>query len=275
MKNLLKSIFISSFPVVALIFFIITIFNFSFNFSTFGVIIPSLSVILFFSLLFIIPKARTSKNLTPYSLLIIMGTLLSFIETKNNAIYFSSTILIGWGIYLFWYSSFSNRNKETLKVGLKLANFEFENITENKVSLYNYVSNYKVLLFYRGNWCPLCMAQIKEIANEYKELDKRNASVFLISSQPHDFTKNLADKHNVPFHFLTDKNNKVAKELGIIHENGLPFGFQSFGYESDVIMPTVVITDKNNKIIFSDLTDNYRVRPEPHTFLKIIDKNQL
>ena len=38
-------------------------------------------------------------------------------------------------------------------------------------------------------------------------------------------------------------------------------------------MPTVVITDANGKIIFRDLTDNYRVRPEPETFLKILDKS--
>ncbi len=118
------------------------------------------------------------------------------------------------------------------------------------------------------------MAQIKEIVNQYKELEKRNADVLLISSQPHSFTENLAKKHQVPFHFLIDVKNKVAKKLHIIHENGLPFGFQLFGYETDVIMPTLIITDSTNKIIFADVTDNYRVRPEPSTFLKIIDKNK-
>ena len=66
----------------------------------------------------------------------------------------------------------------------------------------------------------------------------------------------------------------MAKQLDIFHENGLPTGFQALGYNSDVIMPTVIITDKNNNIIFTDLTDNYRVRPEPNTFLKIIDKHK-
>jgi hypothetical protein len=37
-------------------------------------------------------------------------------------------------------------------------------------------------------------------------------------------------------------------------------------------MPTVIITDEQGKIIFADLTDNYRVRPEPETFLRVLDE---
>ena len=115
------------------------------------------------------------------------------------------------------------------------------------------------------------MAQIKEVVQQYKELEKRNIDMVLISSQPHKFSEKLAKKHKVPFHFLVDTDNKMAKKLNIYHKNGLPTGFQILGYNSDVILPTVIITDKNNKILFSDLTDNYRVRPEPETFFKIID----
>jgi len=32
------------------------------------------------------------------------------------------------------------------------------------------------------------------------------------------------------------------------------------------------MTNAQGKIIFADLTDNYRVRPEPATFLKVLDE---
>lgn len=44
-------------------------------------------------------------------------------------------------------------------------------------------------------------------------------------------------------------------------------GMQVLGYESDSVLPTVLLTDTQGLIVFSDQTDNYRVRPE----LKDID----
>ena len=93
----------------------------------------------------------------------------------------------------------------------------------------------------------------------------------LISPQPHGYSKSLAEKYKLNFKFLTDVNNKVAKQLNIFAKNGIPTGFQALGYDIDTVLPTVIITDINGKIVFADLTNNYRVRPEPETFLKVID----
>ena len=38
----------------------------------------------------------------------------------------------------------------------------------------------------------------------------------------------------------------------------------------DTVMPTVVVTNANGTILFSDQADNYRVRPEPDIFLAIL-----
>ncbi|GAA4274348.1 hypothetical protein GCM10022258_36440 [Aquimarina gracilis] len=116
------------------------------------------------------------------------------------------------------------------------------------------------------------MAQIKEIASQYKELEKRKVNMVLISPQPHKYTKSLAKKFDVNFNFLVDEGNKVARQLNIFAKNGIPMGFQTLGYDSDSVLPTVLITNKEGRIIFADLTDNYRVRPEPETFLAILDK---
>ncbi|MFO1228719.1 hypothetical protein [Roseateles sp.] len=35
------------------------------------------------------------------------------------------------------------------------------------------------------------------------------------------------------------------------------------GYDSDTVMPTVVITAPGGRILWADETDNYRVLPEP------------
>jgi peroxiredoxin len=117
------------------------------------------------------------------------------------------------------------------------------------------------------------MAQIKEVAEEYKQLAEMGVKTYLISPQPAKHSSSLSRKFKLDFNYLVDKGNKVAQQLGIYAKNGLPMGLQVLGYDSDTVLPTVLVLDKAGKIIFADLTDNYRIRPEPATFIKIIKAN--
>ena len=274
--NLLKSIFISTFPLVALFVAIFsgkTLWYEGFSLQYIGLFLASFPIPLFFLLLFITNKPRTSPNLLPWTIVIGIGSLLTF---TGSALVYTLAIItdILWSLYVRWYSKFNNRaGNTTLKVGQQLPFFQLEDKTSNIVSNDRFKGKPSIYMFYRGNWCPLCMSQIKEIAAQYKELEKRGVNMILISPQPHKSTASLAKKFQIGFHFLVDKGNKVAQQLHLLSKNGLPFGFQVLGYDSDTVMPTILITDKNGKILFADLTDNYRVRPEPSTFLKILDES--
>lgn len=281
MKNLLKSIFISAFPAFALYILIDSILHLvqhDYSFRYLGRLLSAVTVVILFAGLFVKPQARTSRNLNIYSVFIVLGFLLSFVFggiVENNDWLGSSMsfiLVLCWIAYLKWYSVFEDRGNSILKVGNSLPNFQLEDLNKDKVTSETFLGNPSIYLFYRGNWCPLCMAQIKEIAAQYKALEKRGVNMIFISPQPHKYSKKLADKHQLNFNFLTDANNTVAKQLGIFAKNGIPTGFQVLGYESDTVLPTVIITDAKGKIVFADLTDNYRVRPEPETFLKVIDE---
>ncbi len=282
MQSLLKSTFISIFPFLALIGLGYSLYQFTetgFSVLLLGQMVVMATVVVLFAGLFIRPRARTDANLKSYSLFIFVGFFISLIGgilfNKNHisGILPSTIILFLWIVYLKWYSKFTGRDANTvLEVGQQLIDFELEDEYGNQVSSTSNKGKATIYLFYRGNWCPLCMAQIKEIAKDYQELEARNVRTVLVSPQPHKYTKQLADKFNVGFEFMVDVKNKAAKKLGIAAENGIPAGFQVLGYDSDTVMPTVIITDSENKIIFTDLTDNYRVRPEPETFLKVIDQ---
>ncbi|MCH9682284.1 MAG: peroxiredoxin family protein [Deltaproteobacteria bacterium] len=173
--------------------------------------------------------------------------------------------------YVYWYSVFGRAPSAALAVGQRLPQFVLENTAGVEVCSSSFVGSPSVLMFYRGNWCPLCMAQIKEIAALYRELDARGAKVRLVSPQPHDNTQQLAARFDVPFDFLVDRDNRAATALGIASPDGIPVGLELMGYETQTVMPTVVITDAEGTILMCDETDNYRVRPEPETFLRVLD----
>ncbi len=115
------------------------------------------------------------------------------------------------------------------------------------------------------------MSQIREIAARYKELARRKVEVVLVSPQPHGHTRSLARQFDVAFHFLVDVDNRAARALGIASKGGLPAGLEIMGYDRDTVLPTAILTDESGRIMFLDQTDNYRVRPEPDTFLQVLD----
>jgi peroxiredoxin len=177
---------------------------------------------------------------------------------------------LGFLVYDYWYSSFRNRHSRALEAGRALPDFELTDTQGNPVTSSSLTDKPAVWIFYRGNWCPLCMAQIREIANDYRRLEELGVRVALVSPQPHRYTKSLARKFDVSFDFLTDDDNRAAEKLGIAHRNGLPVGMQALGYAGDTVLPTVIITAKGGEILWAHETDNYRVRPEPETYLSVL-----
>ena len=85
--------------------------------------------------------------------------------------------------------------------------------------------------------------------------------------QSHKKSQNFAKRTGMKADFLVDSKNAVAKNLGILHKDGLPLGFKLLGYDSDVPKPTIIITDSSGKIKYLDLTENYRLRPTPSQLL--------
>ena len=220
--------------------------------------------------------ARTSKHLPVISFLGLLGIAYAARLLMDQA---GSVFLLVWSIaafalfqiYNYWYSSLGRNISTEISVGHKLPDFNLTNTDGDTVNSNSFQGKQTLFMFYRGNWCPLCMAQIKEVAKHYQQIAKNGTQIVLISPQPHSNTQNMAKKFDVPFNFMLDKNNEAAQKLNIAMANGLPAGMEMLGYDSDTVYPTVIITDKKGVIRFVDQTDNYRIRPEPQTFMPYLE----
>lgn len=234
-----------------------------------GVLIAAAIPMAFFMRLFLSPTARTG-SLWWLPLAGIPGVVLAWGEPAVMML----ALLVGTVlplIYVHWYSRFADREVGQLQPGQTLPAFRVHDIDGQAWTSADLSTQPALWLFYRGNWCPLCMAQIREIAASYRALGARGVRTYLVSPQPEENTQSLARQFEVPMTFLTDRDNQAARTLGILAENGLPAGLQLLGYDSDVPMPTVFITDTGGKLIYSDLTSNYRLRPEPEAFIAALD----
>ena len=181
----------------------------------------------------------------------------------------------GFFLFDFWYSSFGRRINERLSPGRELPGFECEDMDGNPVGPGDLAGRPALYMFYRGNWCPFCEAQVKELTARYRELIDRGVEVVLISPQPPDLTRRVAEFFDVPFRFWVDRDLRAARALDIVDEYGVPGGQLTRTHGAHTVMPTVIITNADGTIVFTDQTETYRVRPEPEVFLKVIDAHGL
>ncbi|MBI5891678.1 MAG: AhpC/TSA family protein [Nitrosomonadales bacterium] len=223
--------------------------------------------------------ARTSAHFPLINLLGLAGTALSGYAwastgTEGLAALLSAVGWVSFLLYAYWFSTFGNRQPSMkLVVGAKLPHFTVRDVHDNLVSSAQLTDRPAILIFYRGNWCPFCTAQLRELIARYKEIDSLGVRVTMIAPQPHENTVGISKTYDAKFDFLTDEGNAAARALGIEHVNGLPMGMQMLGYENDTVLPTVIITGKDGKIVWTHETDNYRVRPEPDTYLEVLRRH--
>lgn len=223
--------------------------------------------------------ARTSAHFPMINLLDAAGVALTayvWFSIGNEGLA-ALLAVIGWTtflLYSYWFSTYGDRQPSIkLIVGTKLPHFTVRDVNDKLISSAQLTDKPAILIFYRGNWCPFCTAQIKELMGRYKEIDSLGVRVALIAPHPHENTVGVSKVYDAKFDFFTDEGNAAARTLGIEHKNGLPMGMQMMGYDSDTVMPTVIINGKDGKIVWTHETDNYRVRPEPDTYLAILRKN--
>ncbi len=276
--NRLKSLFLTSYITVASIagfHGLWVLAAHGIDFPWLGATLAALTGAGFFARLFLLPVARTSANLMPLSAVIASAAALGTSSWLRPGAHwqpgvYSLVILLGWLAYVFWYSRYSHRESEILVVGNPLVPFQLKSAKGLDVSSESFLGSPALFLFYRGNWCPFCTTQVKELVAQYRELETLGVQVILVSPQPPGQTRRLAAKFQVPFHFLVDEGNQVARQLRIDAAKGLPAGLEVLGYDSDTVLPTVIITDEKGTILYADLPTNYRLRPEPSEFLRIL-----
>ncbi|MDX2275522.1 MAG: redoxin domain-containing protein [Hyphomonadaceae bacterium] len=279
MTTSLKSVFVTFYLVflaAATIVAIVQIGGPDFSLGWIGSALTTAPFLIFLSWITITQRrARTSARLPSIMAFATLGAALAawswFIGFSGPAP--ALVALAGLGAfvaYVFWYSDLGPRRSVALTLGRALPDFDVKNEHGDAVASRSWRGQPSVLIFYRGNWCPLCMAQIKETAAHYREIEARGARVALISPQPPSHTRALAKKHDVKFEYYVDDANCAARVLGIDHPGGLPLGMQALGYASDTVLPTVIVVDKEGIVRWVHETDNYRVRPEPQTFLEAL-----
>ena len=234
-----------------------------------GVPLAWLPVLGYFGYLLLARPSTHTRNLWP----LYAGALLGVVLAVPAGLLATVIAVPGLAAILIYSYFYSRQHVPTngIRVGEPLADFPLQRTDGTATSSAELTDRPYVIMFYRGNWCPFCMVQVRELAEQYRELERRGVGVALISAQRATDTAELATTLDIPMRFYVDVDGAAARTLDLVQVGGTP-AIYSAGTNGDTTVPTVVITDARGIVLWVDSSDNHRIRPEPTAFFEVLDR---
>lgn len=176
-------------------------------------------------------------------------------------------------------------SKNALQAGDEAKNFTLPNFDGQNVELDEVLKekDFVVISFYRGMWCPYCNLELKSLQEIKPELDALNAELIAISPQTPDNSLETKEKNELTFKVVSDTNNLVAKDYGLIFSLAQELRpiYESFGINIpvsndddsyEIPMPATYVINKNKEIVYSFIDEDYTKRLEPEVILEQLRK---
>ncbi len=172
---------------------------------------------------------------------------------------------------------------KALQTGDTLPSFTLPNVDNKNTSLNDFKEDFLVISFYRGGWCPFCNMELRALQNILPQLSKLNTALVAISPETPDNSLTTSEKNELTFSVLSDLENQYAKSLGLVFQlpKDLRAVYHSFNLDVDkhngnkdyeLPMPATYIVNKERKVIYSYVPEDYTERLDPEKVLSIISE---
>jgi len=158
-----------------------------------------------------------------------------------------------------------------LKPGSRLPDFAALDEGGNSVRSTALHGSPTVILFVRGNWCPFCSSQVKNLTAHYKNITDLGARLVLLTPKPLETTRRVAEFFEVEFEFWLDDSLRVTEQLGLLQKSGVPISYDR-EYGRDTIWPTALVIDATGIIRYTELSKHISDRPDPELLLRELRK---
>ena len=160
---------------------------------------------------------------------------------------------------------------EALRSGQPLPAFEARDEQGNPLRSTDLAGTPVVMIFVRGNWCPFCSKQVKNLTSYYREINDLGARLIFVTPKPLETTRRVAEFFQVDFEFWLDESLTATRQLGLLLETGVPASYEK-EYGSDTMWPASLVIGADGIIRFVELSKHIVDRPNPKTLLNELEK---
>jgi peroxiredoxin len=108
-----------------------------------------------------------------------------------------------------------------LKVGDAAPEFILPDAFGHEVSLKSLLAEGPLVVsFYRGEWCPYCNIELRELQAALPKIQALGAKLVAISPEKPDNGIIATEKNQLTYPILSDFENRVARQFGIVFQVG-------------------------------------------------------
>lgn len=171
-----------------------------------------------------------------------------------------------------------------LAVGASAPAFELPDQDGKPVSSDELLSRGRlVICFFRGRWCPFCVAQLEAMNSALSQIEKTGARLVAISPQTTKQGFFMRDQHQLRFPLLSDGGNQVARQFGLVYRVpdeqkqvysrtfvNLPFLNGEASWELPI--PATYILERDGRVLYASADPDYTRRPEPQEVVGLLDR---
>ncbi|EPR71820.1 peroxiredoxin-like family protein [Cyclobacterium qasimii] len=168
-------------------------------------------------------------------------------------------------------------NVKGLKVGDRAPDFVLPNAFGNMISLSDCLKSGPVILkFYRGEWCPICNLDLREIQQYVDQFNGFNTKVIAISPQKPDDALTITQKNELGFEVLSDSDQEVIKAYNLQFDPGKDYhqrrDLSALNGDGSITLPVpaTFVIGKDFRVIASHVEANYTERMTPVEILKVL-----
>ena len=174
--------------------------------------------------------------------------------------------------FLFVFTLSAQEKPEGLFINSKAPDFKAVDQTGNSIRLKDMVKNGNVVLFfYRGNWCPYCSRQLKQLQDSLELFVENGVQVVAITPEKPEGISKTIEKSNATFPIIHDEEGKIMKAYDVrfaldeksvsrYKMSGIDLAATNGKNGTNLPVPAVYIINKENTIIYRYFNEDYKKR---------------
>jgi peroxiredoxin len=183
-------------------------------------------------------------------------------------------------IAILSFAFISNDAPTGLNIGEIAPDFSAKNQHNKDVNLKELLkSGNVVLLFYRGEWCPFCNKQLKELEDSMSFISAKGANIVAITPEKQENISKTIEKTKATFNIVSDENLQIMKAYKVAFEldekttekykgYGVNLSERNGSNGNNLPVPALYVINKEGKITYRYFDTNYKNRTSVKEILK-------